>query len=182
MAFILCLILGLFSSGFAKKGAEKMAKTFFDHRVHTLQKENHDLAKYHGKVVLAVNTASACGYTPQYAKLEKLYQDFKSQGLVVMAFPCNNFGNQEPGDAADIQKTLDTYGITFPVFEKIDVKGAQTHPLYTWLMAQTGADISWNFNKFLISREGTSAKHFDSSVSPDDPALIALIREMLADK
>lgn len=145
-----------------------------------------DLAQYKGKVVLMVNVASKCGYTPQYKGLEKLYLDKKDAGLVILGFPANEFGGQEPGDESVIKKTChDTYHVTFPMFSKIAVKGNAQHPLYKQLAAQpapVGGDPKWNFTKFLIDRSGNVVARFDSAVTPDDKNLRTKIEELLAAK
>ena len=138
---------------------------------------------YAGKLVLVVNTASQCGFTPQYAGLEKLYQEFKNQGLVILGFPCNQFGHQEPGGAEQIVQTCSiNYGVTFPMFAKVDVKGFNAHPLFQWLTHQLpgwlGKSIKWNFTKFLISREGKPIKRFASITKPEN--MTQYIREQLA--
>jgi glutathione peroxidase len=129
------------------------------------------LGDYQGKVVLVVNTASQCGFTPQYAGLETLYQQYKDQGLVILGFPCNQFGKQEPGGAEDIAQTCQiNYGVSFPMFAKVDVNGAQAHPLFRWL-TQTlpgwfGRRVKWNFTKFLIGRDGQPVKRFAPITKP----------------
>lgn len=144
------------------------------------------LAPYAGKVILVVNVASKCGFTPQYAGLEALYKKYQDRGLTVLGFPCNQFGEQEPGSAAEI-KTFCTanYGVTFPLFAKIDVNGTGRHPLYTALAGPGSpfpGDIGWNFTKFLIDRDGKIVGRFDSKVKPDDPELVAAIETALAAK
>lgn len=138
----------------------------------TLRGEAVALSNYEGKAVLVVNTASKCGFTPQYAGLEALYRKYNSKGLVVLGFPCNQFGNQEPGDAATIEGScLVNYGVSFPMFEKIDVKGPRAHPLFTWLTTSLpgllGRDVRWNFTKFLIGRDGTPLKRFAPMTKPE---------------
>lgn len=143
-----------------------------------------DLAQFEGKVVLMVNVASKCGYTPQYKGLEKLFIEKKDAGLVVLGLPANEFGGQEPGDEAAIKKTChDKYQVTFPMFSKISVKGNGQHPLYRQLAAQPapiGGDPKWNFTKFLVDRAGNVVARFDSSVTPEDKAMRAKIDELLA--
>lgn len=145
------------------------------------------LADYRGKVLLLVNVASKCGFTGQYAGLESLYRKFKDKGLVVMGFPANNFLWQEPGTDVEIKSfcTLN-YGVTFPVFSKISVKGSDCHPLYLYLTSKEtnprfeGA-ISWNFNKFLIGRSGTIVNRFGSRTKPDDKELVTAVEQALAE-
>jgi glutathione peroxidase len=144
------------------------------------------LADYSGKVLLIVNTASKCGFTPQYAGLEELYRRFKDSGLVVLGFPCNQFGAQEPGTAEEIGQFCErNYGVSFPIFAKIDVNGAQAHPLFKFLKSEKsgilgaiGLDaIKWNFTKFLVDRSGKVVERFAPATSPADiaPAIEKLL-------
>ncbi len=134
----------------------------------------------HGKVVLVVNTASKCAYTPQYDGLEKLYQHYRARGLVVVGFPSNDFAGQEPGTEAQIQNFCRlTYGVEFPMFEKIHVKGADVDPFYQYLAGATGEAPRWNFHKYLLDRDGRVIASFPSQVTPDDPRLIDRIEELL---
>lgn len=133
------------------------------------------LADYRGKVVLVVNVASQCGFTPQYAGLQKLYERFAPRGFEILAFPCDQFGHQEPGSDADIATFCDrTYGITFPLFAKIEVNGANAHPLFVWLKQQKGgllgSSIKWNFTKFLIDRSGAVYARFPPTTTPESLA------------
>ena len=129
---------------------------------------------YAGKVLLVVNVASACGFTPQYHELQALYDEFHSQGLEILGFPCNQFGGQEPGNAEQIQVFCNTkFGVTFPMFQKIDVNGLHTHPLFEYLKSAApgllGTEaIKWNFTKFLIDRNGLPVKRYASTTSPKD--------------
>lgn len=141
-----------------------------------------NLSDYAGKLVLVVNTASQCGFTPQYAGLEALYKAFNTQGLVILGFPCNQFGGQEPGDADAIAQTCQiNYGVSFPMFAKVDVKGSNAHPLFQWLTAALpgvlGKSIKWNFTKFLIGRDGAPIKRFASITKPENVA--GFIRQQL---
>ena len=144
-----------------------------------------DLSAYSGQVLLIVNTASACGYTPQYQGLQALYQRFKDQGFSVLGFPCNQFGCQEPGTADEIQDFCEKkFSVTFPLFAKIDVNGPDTHPLYQQLKsAKPGLlgsqDIKWNFTKFLVSRDGQVQKRYGSQKDPNDlePAVLEALGE-----
>ncbi len=133
------------------------------------------LAAYSGKVVLLVNVASKCGHTKQYAGLQKLYEDNKDKGLVILAFPCNNFGGQEPGTIEEIEKFCSTnYNVTFPIMDKIDVKGDKQHPLYTALTGKDGAfpgDTKWNFGKILIGKDGKPLARFEPGAKPDSKEL-----------
>ena len=142
-----------------------------------------DLASFQGKVVVVVNVASRCGATPQYAGLQKLYETYKDRGLVVIGFPANDFGAQEPGTDAQIAEFCSSkYAVTFPMFSKITVKGPDAPPLYKTLTqsANPPGDIAWNFEKFLIGRDGAVIGRFKTRVSPDDPAMIAAIEAALA--
>jgi glutathione peroxidase len=128
--------------------------------------------EYAGKLVLVVNTASHCGFTPQYAGLETLYKKYAAQGLVVLGFPCNQFGKQEPGSADDIAQTCHiNYGVSFPMFEKVEVNGSATHPVFGYLKnalpGVLGGRIKWNFTKFLIGRDGTPLKRFAPFTTPE---------------
>ncbi len=139
---------------------------------HTLRGEEVSLSRYDGYIVLVVNTASKCGFTPQYAGLETLYRKYSKDGLVVLGFPCNQFLRQEPGDAGAIENTcLVNYGVSFPVFEKIDVKGPHAHPLFVWLIVKLpgifGRNVKWNFTKFLIGSDGTPLRRFAPMTRPE---------------
>ncbi|MBK1620088.1 glutathione peroxidase [Lamprobacter modestohalophilus] len=135
---------------------------------------------YQGKVVLMVNTASKCGFTGQYEGLEALYDKYKERGLVVLGFPSNDFGNQEPGSEEQIQQFCRlTYSVEFPMFEKIHVKKGVADPLYQYLAAQTGAYPKWNFYKYLIDRDGKVVDYFSSITSPDSKKFIAAIEKLL---
>lgn len=131
------------------------------------------LANYAGQVLLIVNVASECGFTPQYAGLEALYRDYREQGFSVLAFPCNQFGSQEPGDAESIKNFCTSrYDITFPLFDKIEVNGPGAHPLYVWLKSQKAgilgsASIKWNFSKFLVDRQGKVVQRLGPTAKPE---------------
>jgi len=144
------------------------------------------LKPYQGKVMLVVNVASKCGYTPQYKELETIYEKYKDQGLAVVGFPCNQFGGQEPKAEADIKEfCTTTYNVTFPMFSKIEVNGANRSPVYG-ILAGTGSpvagDIKWNFTKFLVGRDGKILKRFESKVKPDAPEVTQAIEAALAAK
>lgn len=148
--------------------------------VKSIDGKDVDLASYAGKVVLVVNVASRCGFTRQYAGLESLYSSKKNAGLVVLGFPANDFGSQEPGTDAEIASFCSTnFGVTFPMFSKIAVKGGSQHPLFARLSAAKG-EPKWNFTKYLIGRDGTIIERFDSRVAPDDPAMLKAIDAALA--
>jgi glutathione peroxidase len=148
--------------------------------------KDQDLSQYKGSVVLIVNVASKCGYTPQYKGLEALYRAKKEAGLVVLGFPANNFGAQEPGTEEEIaQFCKSKYDVTFPMFAKVSVKGEDIVPLYAQLTSQPapiGGAISWNFNKFLVDRAGKVVARFDSRTQPDDAAMLNRIEELLKAK
>ena len=156
------------------------------HPINTLNGESSSLGEHAGKTVLVVNVASKCGLTPQYEGLERLHVRYKDQGFTVLGVPCNQFGGQEPGSAAEIQEFCSTtYGTTFPMFEKIDVNGENQHPIYEELVQVADADghvgdIRWNFEKFLIGPDGTVIARFAPLVDPEDPALVAAIEASLA--
>lgn len=150
--------------------------TLNDFSLPLLSGRDQPLSDYAGKVVLIVNTASKCGLTPQYEGLEALWRQYRDQGLVVLGFPCNQFGEQEPGSAGEIAEFCDiNYGVSFPVFSKIDVNGDAEHPLYAWLKSSAPGifgteSIKWNFTKFLIGRDGAVVERFAPT---DEPAGLA---------
>jgi len=179
------MALLLFCGG-AVRAEEVKVNDIYAFEVVTIGGETNKLEQYKGKVLLIVNTASKCGFTGQYEGLQRLYAEFKEQGLVVLGFPSNDFMRQEPGSNAEIQSfcTLN-YGVTFPMFAKIEVAGKNPHPLYTWLTSKatnpaTAGKISWNFNKFLIARDGTVAGRFGSRTKPDDAELTQAVKAALA--
>ncbi|EMT6574079.1 TPA: glutathione peroxidase [Providencia rettgeri] len=146
--------------------------TFYQLTARSLSGQLVSMADYTGKVVLVVNTASHCGFTPQYGGLESLYKKYAAQGLVVLGFPCNQFGKQEPGNADEIAQTCYiNYGVSFPMFEKIEVNGAATHPVFHYLKnalpGLLGKRIKWNFTKFLIGRDGAPLKRFAPNTPPE---------------
>ncbi|MEN3277392.1 MAG: glutathione peroxidase [Massilia sp.] len=139
-----------------------------------------DLCQYAGKVVLVVNTASYCGFTKQYEGLERLYAKYNPRGLVVLGFPSNDFGNQEPGNAKEIADLCyNTYGVKFPMFAKSPVSGPNANPLHAALARQTGKEPKWNFTKYLIGRDGKVVEYFPSKVAPEDPQLVSRIEQAL---
>jgi glutathione peroxidase len=162
---------------------ETQMTSIYSFSARTLAGEPVTLERYAGKVLLIVNTASECGFTPQYAGLQKLYETYSARGLVLLGFPCNQFGKQEPGDAAQIGAFCEkNYGVTFPMFEKIDVNGANAHPLYRWLTEEApgllGLEaIKWNFTKFLVDREGNVVKRYAPVTKPE--AIAADIEKLL---
>ena len=156
--------------------------TVLNQKFNRLQDEApQDLCQYAGKVVLVVNTASFCGYTSQYEGLEALYAKYSRKGLVVLGFPSNEFGKQEPGTSKEIADfCYNTYGVKFPMFAKSSVTGANPNPLYASLIKATGKTPSWNFHKYLIGRDGKVLEHFPSKVTPDDKKLVGQIEKALA--
>jgi glutathione peroxidase len=156
---------------------------FFDHRVTGIDGAPDLLGPLGGRVVLAVNVASRCGYTPQYAGLEQLHQELAGHGFTVVGFPCNQFGAQEPGDERQILKFCTSrFGVTFPLSAKLEVNGAGRHPLYAWLTSpdnRHGGDIEWNFEKFLIARDGRVLGRYPSATQPQDKGLLADIADAL---
>jgi glutathione peroxidase len=138
------------------------------------------LSAYQGKVVLIVNVASRCGFTPQYAGLEALYEKYKDRGFVILGFPANNFGGQEPGTNEEIKTFCSTkYNVTFPMYSKISVKGDDKAPLYQFLTDATGSEIQWNFTKFLVDKDGKVVARFESKVTPESPDIAAAIEKAL---
>jgi glutathione peroxidase len=141
------------------------------------------LKDFKGKVVLIVNTASKCGNTPQYTPLEALYANYKTKGLVILGFPCNDFAGQEPGSAEEIQEfCTKNYSVTFPLMEKLHVKGAEQHPLFAALTGEKGAfpgDVKWNFGKFLIGKDGKPIARFEPSTKPDSAEVISAVEQAL---
>jgi len=154
--------------------------------VKDIEGKDCSLKGYQGKVLLIVNVASRCGYTPQYKNLEAVYEKYKDQGLVVLGFPCNQFGGQEPGTNEEIKQFCSSkYSVTFPLFDKIEVNGPNRHPLYGALAGKDSpfpGDIKWNFNKFLVGKDGKILKRFDSNVTPDSPEVTKAIEAALASK
>ncbi|HVY37594.1 MAG TPA: glutathione peroxidase [Polyangia bacterium] len=146
----------------------------------TIDHQQRPLSAYAGKVALVVNTASECGFTPQYTGLEKLWRDYQARGLVVLGFPSNDFGAQEPGSEAEIQTFCETrYRVSFPLFAKVATKGPAKSPVYQFLTAQHG-EPRWNFHKYLVGKDGHVIRAFESKVTPDDPELRAAIETALA--
>jgi glutathione peroxidase len=156
--------------------------SIYDFSAKTLAGKDVSLADYRGQVLLIVNTASQCGFTPQYEGLEKLYEELHPKGLTVLGFPCNQFGNQEPGGAEEIGQFCQVnYGVSFPMFAKIEVNGPNAHPLYNYLKQQKsglfGGRIKWNFTKFLIDRTGNVIARYGSMTRPEQirPAIEPLL-------
>lgn len=162
------------------------ADSLYDIPLKDIHGKDTSLNAYKGQVLLIVNVASKCGFTPQYKGLEAIYEKYKDKGLVVLGFPCNQFGSQEPGTNEQIQQFCTaTYNVTFPLFDKLDVNGANRHPLYIALAGEKSpfpGNITWNFNKFLIGRDGSIVKRFDSKATPESPEVIQAVEAALAAK
>ena len=162
-----------------------MGSSIKDIPLHSLAGEPTSLGEHTAKAVLVVNVASKCGMTPQYTALEQLHRDYADQGFAVVGFPCNQFGGQEPGTAEEIQTFCSTtYGVTFPLFEKVDVNGDQRHPVYAELTQAADADgytgdIRWNFEKFLLDSSGNVVARFGSRTAPDAPEVVSAIKGLL---
>ncbi len=149
-----------------------MEQKFYELNANSLQGKEVSMEEYKGKVVVVVNTASKCGFTPQYEGLEKLYKDYKDKGFVILGFPCNQFGNQEPGSEKDIAEgCLLNYGVSFPMFSKVFVNGENTHPVFNYLKNELkgtlGNNVKWNFTKFVIDRNGKPVKRFAPITKPE---------------
>jgi glutathione peroxidase len=157
--------------------------SFYDFKVQGLDGSADILASLRGKVTLAVNVASKCGYTPQYSGLEELYEELKDKNFTIVGFPCNQFGAQEPGTAAEIQSFCSlNYGVTFPLAAKIDVNGPRRHALYAWMTAKENGfpgDIGWNFEKFLIDRDGRVSCRYPAGAKPTDPTFLQDLADVL---
>ncbi len=169
----------------AAHGGRPMPRTLHDFTLKTIDGRDQPLSAYQGKTVLVVNTASRCGFTPQYEGLEALYEKYRDRGFVVLGFPANNFMGQEPGTNEEIATFCRTkYDVTFPMFAKISVKGRDIAPLYAWLTKESGFDgaIGWNFTKFLVGPDGRVVARFDTRTDPQDPKLVAKLEETLAAK
>ena len=157
------------------------AQSIHSFTVKSIYGKNLNLASFKGKKILIVNTASACGYTPQYEGLEKVYEQYKDK-LVILGFPCNQFGGQEPGSNEEIVAFCKkNYGVSFPLADKIDVKGSNAAPIYQWLTQKSkngvlDASISWNFNKFLIDENGKMMAYFPSNVKPDSESILSYLK------
>jgi len=178
----ICFLLLLCVSSFAVAGS---AKQIYSYKLKTIDGDPTSLGKYEGKVLLLVNVASSCGYTPQYAALESVYEKYKDRGLVIVGIPANNFANQESGSDAEIKTFCNRkYHVTFPIMSKVSVLGADKTPLYQYLTDKSlhpaiGGDIKWNFTKFLIARNGSPVSRFEPAVTPDSPEVISAIESAL---
>lgn len=158
-----------------------------DFTLPALDGSDRSLSDFYGQVALVVNVASKCGLTPQYEGLQKLHESHGDKGLAVLGFPCNQFKGQEPGTEAEIAAFCSAnYGVSFPMFAKLDVNGKKRHALYAWLTAQETApegpgDVQWNFGKFVVGKDGAVRARFEPTVAPDDPALVAAIEAALGE-
>jgi glutathione peroxidase len=195
MLIINLIMFGFFNMFFGPKGGQmdhyiklkeqNTAKTIYGFTMNDIDGNPVNLAKYKGKVVLIVNVASKCGYTPQYEGMETFYKQYKEKGVEILAFPANNFMSQEPGSDAEIKEFCSkNYGVTFPVFSKISVKGSDMDPLYKFLTSkeQNGlmdAPVKWNFQKYLIDREGRLVTFFDPGTKVSDDKVTAAIQSLL---
>lgn len=161
--------------------------TLHDFTLPAIDGQDRSLKDLEGQVALVVNVASRCGLTPQYEGLQRLHDEYGSRGLAVLGFPCNQFKGQEPGTEAEIQAFCSsTYGVTFPLFAKVEVNGRGRHPLFAWLTSQSTepegpGDVQWNFGKFLVGKDGAVRARFEPTVAPDDAALVAAIERALAE-
>ena len=156
----------------------------YDFKPTNINGKETSLSTYKGKVLLIVNTASKCGYTPQYKGLQAIYEKYKDDGLIVLGFPANNFGEQEPGTDKQIKQLCEVnYDVTFPMFSKVSVKGEKQHPLFTYLTSESNPDfmgnIKWNFEKFLISKNGTLLRRYRSATTPESDQISRAIEKAL---
>lgn len=191
---VICAAVGIasvfiFGTGAGEQvEASTLKKSFYKHKMKDIDGKDVKLGKYKGDVLLVVNTASKCGYTPQYEGLEATYQKYKGRGFYVLGFPANNFGGQEPGTETEIKEFCTTkYKVTFPMFAKISVKGTDQDPLYAYLTSKEknpdfAGDITWNFNKFLIDRDGKVVARFSSKDKPEGEAVTKAIEKYLDEK
>jgi glutathione peroxidase len=168
-------------------GSVFAASNIYDFTLPSIDGKPMPLADFKGKVVLVVNVASRCGYTPQYSALEALYEKYKDQGFVIVGFPANNFGAQEPGTNAEIKTFCSRkYNVTFPLYSKVSVKGDDQTPLYQYLTKQTAPpiadEIKWNFTKFLVDRNGNVVQRFESAVTPDSSEVVSAVEKQLSQK
>ena len=171
--------------GSGRSGGEPGGRSIYDFTMNDIDGKPVNLADFKGKVVLVVNVASRCGFTPQYEGLQKVYLKYQQQGLVILGFPANNFGFQEPGTNSEIKSFCSAkYNVTFPIFSKISVKGDDIDPLYKYLTDKAsnpeyGGDIKWNFNKFLVDRHGKIVARFEPPIKPDSDQVVQAIEKAL---
>lgn len=179
LAIAIMLFMNTFSCAQKQKSTAN-PDVFYAFTATSLQGKDISMSDYRGKLILIVNTASKCGFTPQFEGLQALYEKYKNQGLVILGFPCNQFLNQEPGDETSIAEgCVINYGVTFPMFSKIDVKGSNAHPIFNYLTTTTGESIKWNFNKFLIDKKGNIIDYFGSKITPAelDPIIADILKQ-----
>jgi len=190
---ILLIVLGVSLSVFLLKRTQtskvyatpaSIPSSFYSIPIHSLDGQPLDLSQFKGRVVMVVNVASKCGFTKQYEGLENLYKEYKDQGLVILGAPSNDFGGQEPGTAEEIAEFCSlTYGVTFPMTEKVDIKGEDRHPLYQFLTQSSSAhsgNVRWNFTKFLIDKNGTIVDRFSPNTKPKSKKILDAITTQLA--
>jgi glutathione peroxidase len=170
----------LFLTGMVMTASLFGASSVHEFTLNSIDGKPAPLSAYQGKVVLIVNVASRCGFTPQYTGLEALYEKYKDRGFVILGFPANNFGGQEPGTNEEIKTFCSTkYNVTFPMYSKISVKGDDKAPLYQFLTDTTGSEIPWNFTKFLVDKNGKVVGRFESKVTPESPEITGAIEKAL---
>ncbi len=186
LALVLTSVFFVFTVSAFSFGGDKMDNNISDITVKDMNGKEVHLSDYKGKVLLIVNVASECGFTPQYEGLEKIYETYKDKGFEILAFPCNQFGGQEPGTNEEIKNFCSSkYGVTFKLFDKIEVNGTNRSPLYAKLTGNTNTeqgDIKWNFEKFLISKDGEIVARFRSKITPESDEITGAIEEELAKK
>jgi glutathione peroxidase len=186
LSLVLGLVLGLALAPLARAASAPDAKSVYDFTLKSIDGQPTALKSYHGKVMLLVNVASKCGYTPQYTALEALYEKYKDKGLVIVGIPANNFMGQEPGTNEEIKTFCSKkYNVTFPMMSKVSVKGDDQTPLYQFLTSKEadpklGGEIQWNFTKFLFDRNGNPVARFEPAVKPDSPEVTTAIEAALA--
>ena len=182
---LVCIFCVVFVASIVQTSETSTKAPLYEFAVKTIDGGPIKLDHYKGKVLLLVNVASQCGYTPQYEGLQKIYSKYKDQGFLVLGFPANNFGAQEPGSDQEIKRFCSTrYNVTFPMFSKISVKGPDQHPLYQFLTnpasnPKFAGEISWNFNKFLVDRQGNVIDRFDSKDAPESERVVKAIEKSL---
>lgn len=185
---MMAIVAGLLSAGLSGRAAnepsDKMSSVY-DFTLKDIDRKEVNLGQYRGKVLLLVNVASRCGFTPQYEGLQSIYLKYKDQGFVILGFPANNFLGQEPGTEEEIKTFCSTkYNVTFPMFSKISVKGDDIHPLYKFLTSKDtnpefGGDIKWNFNKFLVDKSGKIIARFEPAVKPESEQVVQAVEKAL---
>lgn len=186
LVILVMMVMTVFSQKAEGQAMNKaIVQSIYDFTVQDIDGKDIPLSDFKGKVLLIVNVASKCGYTSQYAGLQKLYETYQERGLIILGFPANNFGQQEPGTNAEIKAFCSVnYGVTFPVFSKISVKGEDIHPLYKMLTSKEtnpefAGDISWNFNKFLVDKNGKIVTRFESGDKPESEKVTSAIEKLL---